>query len=337
MLDIMDNIFNTETTVVKSNVIKEKFLSEAEMPAIRRKRKYDRYCGNCGRKGHLYRECTDDITSFGVIAIRRKENDSISESKKKELNLKESNLKELNKKESNLKELNQKESNLKETIPLRMLLVQRKDTMAYVDLIRGRYPDIESLKEKHLMILFEELIPEEREKLKKYCFDDLWDKLWINHNSKCYKNEKDSAKAKFSLLDIDYYLSKTHPKWSFTEFGIPKGRRNMKETNRQCAEREFREETGYKTSDYRMITMEPHIYETFVGTNGKRYKHVYYVAEVLPQAKDPVLDPHNKNQIGEVKDILWMTELEAQSVIREYDTAKKEVITKVFNNFAKFS
>lgn len=316
MLEIMDNLI---TIKKKSVVVEPKFLNDDTM---RIKRRYDRYCGNCGRKGHLYRECTDDITSFGVIAIRRKMEDKISDTKKKKLKLD--------------KEIEETEE-FKEIAPLRMLLVQRKDTMAYVDIIRGRYPEIIGLKEKHLMILFEELIPEEREKLKKMNFDELWDKLWINHNSKCYKNEKESAKAKFSFLDVDYFLSKTHSKWNFTEFGIPKGRRNMKETNRQCAEREFREETGYTSSDYRMITVEPHIYETFVGTNGKRYKHVYYVAEVLPQAKDPILDPNNKNQVGEVKDIIWMTQSEALSVIRDYDVAKKEVINKVFANFSKFS
>lgn len=278
------------------------------------KRIKNKYCGNCGRKGHLYRECTDDITSFGVIAIRRKKSDKLPDSKKIELNIKEND----------------------EENPLRILLIQRKDTMAYVDLIRGRYPDVENLKDKYLTILFEEMIPEERHRIIKMSFDELWDDLWVNHNSKCYKNEKETAKLKYNKLDKNVYLNKTSPVWNFTEFGIPKGRRNMKETNRQCAEREFCEETGYTPKDYRMLTIEPHLYESFVGTNGKRYKHVYYIAEILPQASDPVLDVENKNQMGEVKDILWMSKRESLSVIREYDTAKKEVIEKVFNSFAKF-
>jgi len=304
-------VMNPDTTTTTTTITHYNSNFKSESP----KRIKNKYCGNCGRKGHLYRECTDDITSFGVIAIRRKESDKIPESKRKEFQIKE----------------------IKEENPLRILLIQRKDTMAYVDIIRGRYPDVENLRDKYLKILFEEMIPEERKRISKMSFDELWDKLWVNHNSKCYKNEKEFAKLKYNQLEKDHYLTITKPEWNFTEFGIPKGRRNMKETNRQCAEREFCEETGYSPEDYRMLTIEPHIYESFVGTNGKRYKHVYYIAEILPQANEPVLDTENKNQIGEVKDILWMSKHESLSVIRNYDTAKKEVIEKVFNSFAKFT
>ena len=31
------------------------------------------YCANCGREGHIYRRCTDPITSLGIILFRIKE------------------------------------------------------------------------------------------------------------------------------------------------------------------------------------------------------------------------------------------------------------------------
>ena len=28
------------------------------------------YCGNCGKGGHLYRNCTEPITSFGLVNVK---------------------------------------------------------------------------------------------------------------------------------------------------------------------------------------------------------------------------------------------------------------------------
>lgn len=268
------------------------------------------FCGNCGRRGHLYRECTDYITSFGVIAIR-------------------------------------KQDNCKNKDALVILLVQRKDTMGYVDFIRGRYSMRNSggsdvfrtdRPSKQLLTLFEEMIPSEREKIQSTRFDKLWDDLWINHNCKCYKNEREYAKQKFESVDIMKLLSLTadKTKWTTTEYGIPKGRRNMKETNFECAQREFREETGYTCADYMMISHRPYLEEIFIGTNGKRYKHIYYLAHVYDTAREPCIDRENKNQIGEIKSVDWLTQEEALPLIREYDIEKKRIIKRVFSDFGSF-
>lgn len=295
------------------------FLSDAETSSseskYKRKKRYTRYCGNCGRKGHLYRECSDDITSFGVIAIRRKTEDRLSKETCEKFELEHTN---------------------PDKPELRILLVQRKDTMGFVDFIRGRYPEHEPDKSTHIKILMEEMIPEERERIMNLTFDQLWDKLWINHNSRCYKNEKEEAKKKFEKLNVQEILDNTSTVWKYTEFGIPKGRRNKNETNLECAEREFREETGYKNEHYRMLTSEPYIQESFTGTNKKRYKHIYYVAEVFDTVGPPSVSADNKNQIGEIKDIYWFTEKECLQVIRSYDKAKKNVIISTFQDFGKF-
>ena len=37
------------------------------------------YCGNCGEFGHLYRRCTQPITSLGLISYRIDNNKLLSE------------------------------------------------------------------------------------------------------------------------------------------------------------------------------------------------------------------------------------------------------------------
>lgn len=268
------------------------------------------YCGNCGRRGHLYKACRDDITSFGVIAVRRRKTDAISETTAKSLGI-------------HCDSVSQN--------PLRILLVQRKDTMGYVDFLRGRYPNYEPDKSKMVTILFNEMIESERQKLASKNFTELWDDLWINHSSKCYKNEYASAKVKFEQVDVKHFLNVTQSRYQHTEFSLPKGRRNNDETNAQCAEREFREETGYNVTDYLIKSHEPFCEESFVGTNGKKYKHIYYLVEIHEDSGSPVVDKNNKNQIGEIKSVGWYTRSQALALVRPYDTEKKKVINYIFN------
>jgi len=265
------------------------------------------FCGNCNKRGHLYKNCNNEIVSYGIIAFRRNTGINCSIDKLKELGLNETE---------------------KST---RILLVQRKDTMAYVDFLRARYPDNPEKKKLYIAILFSEMIPEERNRLKTWSFDDLWDNLWVNHNSKCYKSEKTECKQKFNEINISWYLGLFNSEFTFTEFGIPKGRKNKFESDQECAIREFSEETGYPPDSLIHYSDEPFIVESFVGTNGKRYKHVYYLAELKKNYGDPILDPTDKNQIGEVKDIIWLSSSECNKVTRFYDYAKLKVFETTFN------
>ena len=247
-------------------------------------------CGNCREYGHVYRKCKKPITSFGVIAFKYD----------------------------------------REKRKYQILLVQRKDTMGFVELIRGKYSSLESeLKHKQLMTLFGEITFEERESLSKYSFDELWDRLWLNHNSNCYKNEYLNAKTKFEMLDLGWYLENTQSKYKETEWGIPKGRLNLDETPKHCAIREFSEETGYAPDTIAPIDY-PWLEEEFTGTNYKRYKHVYFIAFMDETIHNPRIDETNISQIGEIKSVRWFTEEEALDKIREYDCEKKKIICKAF-------
>jgi ADP-ribose pyrophosphatase YjhB (NUDIX family) len=273
------------------------------------------YCANCGDKGHIVKECIGPITSFGILAFKLI-NDSNEE--KDDLN---NNLKDILKTVSSPRA--QHGYNMYPKI--KFLMIQRKDTMGYIDFIRGKYPDNnEEAKMKLLNVCLHEMTYQEKCNLLTKSFDELWNDLWINHESKTFKNEYLHAKSKFQRLDVKTLVENSHTKYDFQEFGFPKGRRNMREQNITCAEREFFEETGYTKNHYDFIKNYPTIYEEFIGTNGVRYRHIYYLAET---SIDKLPDNDNNNEIGRME---FFTYNDGHETLREYHIEKRQIITSVF-------
>ena len=195
-------------------------------------------CANCGSVGHMFRNCVNPITSFGLIAF--------CQGKLKQgpvLDIPCYKCKDHFKKTDTLEKNNNSCTKDKQLL---YLLVQRKDTMGFIDFVRGKYPDTPIEQTELINIYLGEMTCEERNKLITQDFDTIWDNMWINHSSKCYINEYNKAEKRFSLLDKEKLISQSKCNWTETEWGFPKGRKNMKEDNYHCAVREFSEETGYK-------------------------------------------------------------------------------------------
>jgi 8-oxo-dGTP pyrophosphatase MutT (NUDIX family) len=276
------------------------------------------YCVNCGEKGHVVKDCSGPITSFGIIAFK------IVNNEKEELNDKNTKLQEVISLSKTFTNVND------ESYPkIKFLMIQRKDTMGFTDFVRGKYPEEEKECSKTLPIFLNEMTNKEKHNLLTKTFDEIWGELWVNHDSKCFKNEYELAYKKFKKLNIKELIKKSHSSFEYTELGFPKGRRNMKETNIACAEREFFEETGYDKLCYDFIKNYPTIHEEFRGTNGIKYRHIYYLVKMKDGIPPPKIDYKNKIQTGEVQNIGWLTYEECNSVMRPYDVAKKRVIKKV--------
>lgn len=290
------------------------------------KKKYRNvYCVNCGEKGHVVKDCDGPITSFGIIAFK------IVKSRSEEIDDKNEKLKEVIE-----MAMGSPKKRPDEYPKIKFLMIQRKDTMGYIDFIRGKYPeDNEQHKSKLLSIWLNEMTTKEKTQLLTQSFDVLWDNLWMNHESKCYKNEYHSAKRKFERLDLRSLIGNSKTYYEFQEFSFAKGRRNMKERNITCAEREFYEETGYIKSEYQFIKNYPPIQEEFTGTNGIRYRHIYYLVKMNDDIAPPCIDKDNIVQTGEVQNIGWMTYEECIALIRPYDHAKRNVITDVYSDIIK--
>lgn len=262
------------------------------------------YCNNCGLYGHNYKKCKKTIISYGIIAIYRSDvlitydnsiQDIIDSSDKMNF----------------------------ETNGLYYLVICRSHTMGYVDIVRGRYSN-----EKIIQNYINNLTYKERYKLQNSNFNDLWDDLWVNKESKFYINEKDYAKSQFEKLNISKLLENSIGKYKTPEWGFPKGRRNSYETDLQCAKREFMEETGYTNADYKIINVSP-IEETYTGTNDIEYTHKYYIALMNQNIKKPCVNYNNITQRSEVSNVALLNINDCLEIFRPYDTEKKDLLIKL--------
>ena len=125
-----------------------------------------------------------------------------------------------------------------------------------------------------------------------------------------------------TLKDI---IEKTNTDWKETEWEFPKGRRNSKEKDLDCALREFEEETGISQDNVTVVENILPFEEIFIGTNHKSYKHKYFLAYMNNDIEEIL---HNF-QISEVSKIEWKTIDECLESIRPYNLEKKKLITNI--------
>lgn len=303
---------------------KQKFLHSSPIKYKHEKtpqEKYDAkiYCSNCGVRGHLAKECNAPITSYGLIVFK------VVHNKEQEIN-------DLKCGDPLLQKYLDTHVKQDDSYPkLKFLMIQRKDTMSYIDFLRGKYTC-----EYDLSTEFSEMTITERHDLETKTFEQLWDALWKN-KGKLYRNEFTQAKEKFNKIDIKGYLAKTQSKWQFPELSVPKGRRGIKENNITCAEREFNEETCYEKQMYEFLRGFPEIVEEFTGTNNIRYKHVYYLTKLKDQYVSFIPSIQKSIDQGEVKSIGWYTMDETLALIRDYDTEKKKILQTMYQKILKMN
>lgn len=248
------------------------------------------FCNNCGKIGHVFNQCKYPITSIGVIAFRKVDND------------------------------------------FQYLMIRRKDTLGYIDFMRGKYPIYNKL---YISNIINEMTIEEKRRLQNESFDSLWLSLWGNDIGIQYRGEEKSSRDKFetlrlgvtinnSIYTLNSLIEESVTKWNEPEWGFPKGRRNYQEKELSCALREFEEETGYDRTSIKIIQNLLPFEEIFTGSNYKSYKHKYYVAKINIGDK-----PTMPFQESEVSDIKWAAYEEATHLIRPYNLEKIEILTRV--------
>ena len=226
----------------------------------------------------------------------------------------------------------------------KLILIQRKHSIGYIEFLRGKYT-VEN--EAYIVSLLESMTRREREFIaNNRDFVVLRTDLGMPREACYYKPEYDNSLVKYDTLvktgKMDELLKRSEIKWEATEWGIPKGRRNENESDLDCAVREFGEETGINTKLLTIHTNIMPITESYLGTNGISYKHIYYIATIdtaddnVFNAKNVKVNLDDKEQTKEINDIRLMDYEEAMMHIRPYYEHKKIAIRSGFEVFNKY-
>jgi len=268
------------------------------------------FCNNCGKKGHLFYQCRMPITSNGVIVFR-KTNDS--------------------------------------THPYEYLMIRRRDTLGYLDFLRGKY----SLYQKsYLLNMMRQMTIHEKQILKKR-YDNVRSTFTITttdtsnlttststsatsiHNHNCKEKihalimgvyHENEYYDLLSLINESEQDTSSHELWKEPEWGFPKGRRNANESDYDCAIREFIEETGFPKDCLHDISNMVPVQEVFTGSNYYSYKHKYYVMYMEPSISLQKIPNFQKSEVSSVE---WKNIDACLAAIRPYNLEKRDMISRI--------
>ena len=215
------------------------------------------------------------------------------------------------------------------------LLIRRRDSLSYVEFLRGKYT---LTNHNYIQCLMNGMTIEERSRLVAKSFDVLWYELWNGQNTRQYRSESAAAKITFDTLrstgdsngkKLAAYVDGTTTPWTEPEWGFPKGRRSLHENELVCALREFKEETGLPQEVVHILDEEP-LVEQYLGTNGIMYKQTYYLGVCSPDVIAAV-QTDNRIMQREVGGIGWFTYEEAFTRIRDTNREKRTMLQTLHN------
>ncbi len=221
---------------------------------------------------------------------------------------------------------------------IQYLMIKRKHSLGFVEFMRGKYP-VNNY--DYLINIFNEMSNEEKDKIKKLDFNDLWEYVWGNQIGIQYRGEEKISRERYESLkngisskiqfNLETLLTNCEYKWKEPEWGFPKGRRNYQEKDLNCALREFEEETGYIRNNVQLIQNITPYEEIFTGSNMKSYKHKYFLGYINYN-----INSTNSFQESEVADMKWFSFNEAINKIRPYNLEKKNILNKINNVLIKY-
>jgi 8-oxo-dGTP pyrophosphatase MutT (NUDIX family) len=193
-----------------------------------------------------------------------------------------------------------------------------------MEFIRGKYElsDLPYIKRQlsNMTDLEQRLIIQEK-------FETLWTRLWGNSRD-TESPEFENSRNKFNSLDRRKLVVESPTPFNEPEWGFPKGRRNRGESDIECAQREFFEETNIPKEAY-TIREDLTFSETFKAINNITYKHIYFVA-ILKDSKlihlEQKLTPVQRREVSSVG---WKTLTECKNVTRPHYVERKKMITEL--------
>ncbi len=277
-------------------------------------------CTNCGVNGHSFKQCTEPVLSYGMIIFKNSNSDWLSNN-----NFCNNKLLPLNN--------------------LQILMIKRKDSLHFVEFVRGKY-NIDNI--CHLKYLISNITPYERNLILTKNFIELWQYVWGTGNPRNYRNDFEQSQIKFNQLKtlsgindltkslIQDIIDDVPALWNEPEWGLPKGRRNPNESDIDCAIRETIEETGINLSQLNIFESLAPFSETFIGDNGVNYCHKYYLAITNNKLPEILYDIDNYHMTREISDIKWVNIEDAINLIRPTSNEKIEIINNAIKTITEF-
>jgi 8-oxo-dGTP pyrophosphatase MutT (NUDIX family) len=248
-------------------------------------------CRNCGLNGHLYKDCPRPIMSFGIICYK----------------------------------IFNKE--------IKYIMIQRKDSLSFMEFVRGKYNYDDYV---YIKQLIEYMADSEKSMILNSSFDQIWNYTWCQVPQSPFKHTKEylDSKSKF-----EYILNNNHLKSLLTvknikdndteqEWGFPKGRKKLRESDIDCALREFCEETQLCKDDIIINKEISPFQEIFFGTNNILYKHVYYIANITNDNAELVIDNSCIEQIREIRALKWFSYNEVLKHIKNHNIERIKIFKK---------
>lgn len=247
------------------------------------------YCNNCGGRGHVFRSCKDPVISCGIILLR---------------------------------EGNQKTKlPITDTAKAEILMVKRKDSMAFVEFVRGKY---EADNYDYAKRLISNMTKYEQNLILNESFEGLWAKVW-GSGRETTSSEFEESKNKFEKLNCKKMIKESPSDFDDAEWGFPKGRRMRGESDMDCAIREFFEETNIVREAY-TVCSNISFTENFTGTNDIKYRHVYFVALLKTPDLLNITQKLTAAQRREISAIGWKTIDETKKITRPHYSERKQVL-----------
>jgi 8-oxo-dGTP pyrophosphatase MutT (NUDIX family) len=212
-------------------------------------------------------------------------------------------------------------------------MLRRKDSFGYIDFIRGKYSPYNIYQIQNIV---DEMSNSEKERILTKPFEELWKNMWgETSNVNQFKGEETSSAKKMeiirngvnvsdTIITLKDIIEKSTTNWNETEWEFPKGRRNHKEKDLECALREFEEETGISQTKITVIENVLPFEEIYIGTNHKSYKHKYFLAY-----SNDLKDFLDNFQVTEVSKLDWKTIDECLESIRPYNLEKRKLIVNI--------
>ena len=212
-----------------------------------------------------------------------------------------------------------------------VLMIEQRVTYGFSEFTFGKYRACDS---DHLRRMFNSMTVNEKCLIMSKDFDKMWYHIWLrlpNSHSfiqVCNTGQRASldkfyitCRVKYNrMVDSDGGIrirnlvnqsTSTSPGW-----GFPKGRRNINETEIDCAIREVKEETNIASPSYKILYHTPPFTTMYVTERPNvktTYKSRYYTAALTSPIHIGV-DFSNAEQIAEVSQMRWISMFELKSM-----------------------